>query len=100
MAGSNVIGVGAGVVILIIVWCITGLAWLQLSHKQTGLRFGITVFTLLTTAILMIIPTEDSVTFKQDGVPIDPDKISPEHEFAVITLTRHLGLKSIFKLKL
>jgi hypothetical protein len=82
MAGSSVVGLGAGVILLLILWTLTAIAWAQLSQKQSGLRVIITFASALITGILFLIPTED-VSKKKEEILLDPDKITPEDEFEV-----------------
>lgn len=84
MAGSSVVGLGVGVILLLILWTLTGIAWVQLSRKQGGLRVMITLLSLLLTVALFLIPTDDGKS-KRPGT-ISPDQLTPQDPYEVCTM--------------
>lgn len=85
MAGSFVVGLGAGVVILLVVWTLVLVAWVQLSAHHSGLRSLITLLSILLTAILLLIPTADKLGAEEDKPTpaTHPDLFSPLDAFEV-----------------
>ncbi|OXA42569.1 transmembrane protein 218-like [Folsomia candida] len=84
MAGSFVVGLGAGVVILLVVWTVVLIAWVQLSAHQAGLRSLITGLSILITLVLLLIPTaKEGGLERRDAVTKNPDLLAPIDAFQV-----------------
>ncbi len=75
MAGSFVVGLGAGVIILLILWTLVLIAWVQLSSQQARLRTIITTCVILITIILLLIPTAD---YQNDENVVDKSNKNPD----------------------
>jgi len=58
MAGSVTIGLGAGVVIIFVLWTTTAFIWVALSRSQSSLRVLFTSISGIISFVLFVIPTE------------------------------------------
>lgn len=65
MSGSNTIGLGLGVVILIVLWTVTAFLWVLLSRSQTALRTAVTCLSVILTIGMFLIPTSDDTSSTQ-----------------------------------
>jgi hypothetical protein len=77
MAGSQVIGLGAGTIILLVLWTVTAFIWVVLHRTQSALRYIVTLIASVTTLTLFLLPPETN----ED---IHPPRYSREEEIVRI----------------
>ena len=75
MAGATVISLGAGTVILLVLWTITAFTWFLLHRSDNIIRYLVFLISFVISLILFLLPPETGLDEEETGRTITDDDV-------------------------